>query len=356
MAITIDNAPTGLEFSHRIGAVTITSDGTDPVRISLTAGGATLLAETFYPYDGKIELADLGELIEEYMNMTGADCLDLTLAATAGSESARADMAVLYCDIDMTGVDAANFADSHYQSTDSVHRIPRGYSPTVTWHAMSDESPTVTLHVTGYDHTTGRLIEAYCDIGTAATSPLRIEWRQVTETLEGAATTDDPHAVEVRAFSVSTDGRWQTFYIDPGLHGCTEFVYRNAFNVFESLTVPTLTATRSEAQSPCAVLNDGRKVAVTNRPQLTHETDFGPLTLGEARRVHQLARSADAYIRGTDGSLQPIVMTGGTCEYGDRLSEPVSIKLEWEYSRRRPTMPMPAGLGTFARQYNPVFA
>lgn len=361
MAITIDNTPTGLEFSHRLGVVTITTDGAGPVRVSLMAGSVSVFVETLYPYDGRIEIPDVAEAVEEYMRMSGRTYTRFTLIAATETESARVNILVLYCDSRVTADSAPDYTARHCLSTDDTHRIPRGYSPTVAWYGSTADGQTVSVHVSGYDLTAGRPVNCVHNIigltpVSGAATLTRLDWPTLAASLTHTAAEDDSHQVEVQAFSFNVRGRWHTYYVDPTLHVCTEFVYRNAFNVFESLTVPTQTTVKSEVRSTCAVLNDGRKITVDNRPELTHETDFGPLTLGETRRVHQLARSAEAYIRSADGTLQPIVMTGGTCEYGDRQTEPVNVKLEWEYSHRRLSLPMPAGLNAFAEQYNPVFA
>ena len=370
MANRIIYKPQGIILSSSIGDLSVAVDGTY-IDVTLTGpGGHTILSERYYAYTGTVTLYDLGSIIESEMSNSGYTFADYTLrvfADTVGNNSDSCTLHVLYCDRYVIGNDIPLFLSENFLTTLTMRRIAPVSTVSLLYYAEAGESTEYSIsHIfrrvdsdAMYSHT------FYMRGGETATYSgivqINIPLSLIIADAAAFATAQLTDVVPL-SFTVRCGQRSISFFIDPALADSEMFFFRNCFNVWDWLMLPTLTTAKTDVERSTALINGSSRFydqSVTK----SYEVEVGPLTSDEADWIDQLFCSYDV-IRiernQTDHydpyTFAPILITESTCEMQDGSEKLNSAKFTWRYADNRPVLHLTASPGIFTSPYNLTFS
>lgn len=367
MAHSISNKPQGLVLSSAVTEVSVSVDG-DFVDVSLIGpGGIEVLAERYYAYSGYVTLYDLRSLMEMVMRSSGIAVADFTLKVFSGSDVADSCVFhVLYCDRFSFSSDVPTLLKENFLSTLSMRRIATDSSLSLFLFAEEGEnigySVALSFRVRGSEEVRRHSFSA--DSGKTAVSSDVVQLNISTSSLcEVAATSTGVKAadVELLSFTVSCGQRSMSFFVDRLLRDSETFWFRNCFNVFDSITLPSVTSAKTDVERTLASVN-GSSRFYNQSTSKTYEVQSGPLTSDEADFIDQLFSSYEVYRIEQDVTnedepfvLAPVLVTDSTCEilHGDEKLN--SVKFTWRYTDNRPIVHLAMSPGIFTSPYNIAF-
>lgn len=367
MAHSISNKPQGLVLSSAVTEVSVSVDG-DFVDVSLIGpGGAVVLAERYYAYSGYVTLYDLRSLMEMVMRSSGIAVADFTLKVFSGSDVADSCVFhVLYCDRLSFSSDVPAILKENFLSTLSMRRVAP--DSTVSLFLFADEGESIEYSVAFSFRVRGsediRRHSFSADSGKTAVSSDVVQLNISTASLcEAAATSAGTKAadVELLSFTVSCGQRSMTFFVDRSLFDSETFWFRNCFNVFDSITLPSVTIAKTDVDRTLASVN-GSSRFYNQSTSKSYEVQSGPLTSDEAEFIDQLFSSYDVFRIERDVTndvdpfvLAPVLVTDSTCEIQNGDDKLNSVKFTWRYADNRPVVRLSVSPGIFTFQYNTAF-
>lgn len=369
MAHRITYKPTDTILSSSIGDIEIAVDG-DSVDVTLTNSfGVNLLSERYYAYSGVVTLHDIASLIESNMKQTGDAYARFTLKVFSDTPSNKADtwtLSVLHCDRYIPHVDVEIYLSENFLTTLNTRRIAPGGSIQLSLFAKQGESVAYTVAYRAVD-ATGELYlnKLTLDRGNTASADgiVELDISQETCLFNAASLAVAPiNSMTLLSFTVQCGQRSITYFVDPALAMAPAFYFRNCFNVWDNLSVPVITTSKTEVERSIAIVN-GSSRSYDKTTNKTYQVEAGPLTSDEAEWIDQLLMShevvrieLDPTTPADPESLAPIIITDSTCEVSDGDDKLNSVKFTWRYADNRPILRLSASPGIYSNPYNIIFS
>lgn len=306
---------------------------------------------TLYSYEGHVELAEIGALIEQRFR-TKNRIYD-TIRISIDGESA--DFTAIYCEYDLEAdfdcksafLCAAGSSVVHRTSTVWLAHIPAGSSQ-------------YRVQIVGHD--TNGTIKAVEKIFTKSQYQNQVSFT-VAEILDFAVKNtahelDDPLA-DVSYFAISYGPMQKVCYLVPHPQYIT-FGYRNIFNAYETVDVVG-TVTRKTAYDSSEAVSAGVTCQYDRTVLRTYDVQTGSLTADQVRELEQLIGSHAVELRGSQESY-PVIITDHTVEIDNDDETLASIKFTFRFAGRRPRLVdddmgalMPHTGAIFSKQFTPEF-
>lgn len=360
--------PTGIRLSSQIDDLPISVDGTF-VDVQIKAPGAQLvLSERYYSFNGNVSLYDIGSLIEAYMRSSGYTYANFTfflLNANGGTDD-QFVLSVLYCDRYTVCTDVQTFLSENFLTTLDHRRVAEGDTLSMFYFVNANESYNAQYAVTWRKsgETDRHVFTKSIAGGTASVADVRqlnVSQAQMAMFIAEDASIKQSE-VEIILFTVTVNQRSMTCYVDRSLDAANDtFLFRNAFNVWDTLTLPTTTTAKTEVERSTAVVNS---VSSFYNQQVvkTYEVECGPLTSDEAKWIDQLLTSyevrrfvANAVDDTEPWMLEEVLITDSDCEISDG-DEPNTVKFTWRYANNKPVISLTASPGIFTAPYSSSFS
>lgn len=342
--------PSGNVWTSALKEVALTTSAAS-VSVEVAAGDTQLFSETYTPSTGQFVFYGLDEIIETYMRDKGLSILSCSIKATASDGNAESQFTAFYCSRAMrTTVDewiqrafltAANFAtlapDTPFSlaltasSSDTSFRING-----VAENADGDKLPF------NYSGSIDPVSTGMVDLRILDVSP-----KKVLETVSSQG------FVRLLAYSVVIGGRSFSVFVD-NIHreSCYTFIYRNMFNVQETLRLCGVVNRNMSLERGEAVIG-GSSVLYDVTAGRTYELTTAPLRRSEAVMLEQLQQSHDV----TDINGYSVILTDDNYEYDTDLTTMKSVKLAWRYADNRVVddTQLPGSSGIFTEEFDSRF-
>ena len=159
--------------------------------------------------------------------------------------------------------------------------------------------------------------------------------------------------VRLLAYSVVIGGRSFSVFVD-NIHreSCYTFIYRNMFNVQETLRLCGVVNRNMSLERGKAVIG-GRTVVYDVTAGRTYELTTAPLRRSEAVMLEQLQQSYDV----TDINGFSVILADDNYEYDTDLTTMKSVKLAWRYADNRVVddTQLPDSSGIFTEEFDSRF-
>lgn len=360
--------PIGIRLSSQIDDLPISVDGTF-VDVQIKAPMAQLvLSERYYAYNGNVSLYDIGSLIEAYMRSSGYTFANFTfyLLNASGNTDDSFTLSVLYCDRYTVCTDVQTFLSENFLTTLDHRRIAPddtlslfffaiqgeslNYDITIRWRKIGEDK--VRLHK-------GTLSSANI-ASTSNVIQLNVSQPSLKRTMAETYSLAE-YEFEIVGYTLTIGQRSMTCYVDRSLSQYECFMFRNAFNVWDVLTLPATTTTKTEVERSTAVVNSTSSF-YNQQVVKTYEVECGPLTSDEAQWIDQLLTSyevrrmvANAVDDTEPWMLEEVLITDSDCEISDG-DEPNTVKFTWRYANNKPVILLSASPGIFTTPYSSQFS
>lgn len=374
MAHRIIYTPPDIILSSSIGEIEIAVDG-NFVDVSLTAtAGTVILCERYYAFQGYVRIHDLSSLIEHQMREAGDTISDFRLSAytdTPGNKADSKTLHILYCDRYCLCSDIPMFLRENFLTTNSMRRVCADTDSlsaiSLFFYAEKGESLEYTVfHRFRVKDSDAIFSHSYTmDYGKTATASgiYQIDISLEDVIADGASFAPAPlQNVTPLSLTLSCGQRSATVFVDPALDAMQTFFYRNCFNVWEFLTLPVTTTSKTDIEKATAIIN-GKSEFYDRNITKTYECETGPLTSDEADCMdmlltsHEVMRIEHNPFDDTDPyMLVPVIITDSDCQISDSDENPNTIKFSWRFADNRPILRLPASPGIFSSPFNPVFS
>lgn len=341
--------PSGNVWTSALKEVALTTSAAS-VSVEVAAGDTQLFSEAYTPSSGQFVFYGLDEIIETYMRDKGLSILSCTIKATASDGNAESQFTAFYCSRAMrTSVDEwiqkafltpASFATLAPEtpfslalaaSSDTSFRING-----VAENADGDKLPF------NYSGSIDPVSTGMVDLRVLDVSP-----KKVLETVSSQG------FVRILAYSVVVGGRSFSVFVD-NIHreSCYTFIYRNMFNVQETLRLCGVVNRNMTLERGEAVIG-GSSVLYDVTAGRTYELTTAPLRRSEAVMLEQLQQSHDVM----DGNGDPVILTDDNYEYDTDLTTMKSVKLAWRYADNRVVddTQLPDSSGIFTEEFDSRF-
>lgn len=324
--------------------------------VSLTCSGDTFFTVDLYAYDGKVELFDLGSIIEDYFIAHQMICESVTVQFGTVSQS----LLFLYCE----NVMPESFDPGGILLLSSqARRVHRDSQFTVAVLPAGQTTPFV-IKAVGYDSSGDiasvqfQISRNITDTGFTVFTVQEIVLKATGQVSDAEAPIPDP-LKDVMYFSVEHAGRQLMCYITPAPAYLT-FRFRNIFNVLELVDVEGSMVTKSETSRQTAKCS-GDIVQYDRRTDRTYQLTSGPLPADEVESLTQLVSSHTVQLY-VDGNYYDIAIEDHTCEDSTEDDSLSTVKFTWRFKGRRPVMFNSALFGIktthreiFSDQYSPEY-
>lgn len=330
MATTIDTVFNDLVLTSDLDLIEATTDADSAIvqaYLMVTSGDTVhpvpLLSTTLYAYSGKVELKNLGSLVEAMMRRRGISNAHLTLNIGGVIKILN----VLYCEYEMPD----DFdPQTCFLTTSPVRRVHENSSVPLSF--LSDGTVPLTIKIVGH-RADGSLASLE---KTVNTEPSGYSWLYVADIIDYATSAAQPLA-EVSYFGVYHGQKSYVFFIvrHPFY---LRFKFRNIFNALEYIDLPCTFTSKTSVDRDIAVCS-GTYTQYNQQPNRTFEVQSGALPSREALIVDQLFNSREVYIVvGAEEKEYKIVINDHTCEVTNDNESLVDIKFSWQFSSWRPRL------------------
>ena len=368
MAHRFSYKPTGIRLSSQIDDLPIAVDGTF-VDVQIEAPyGQLVLSERYYAYNGSVSLYDIGSLIEAYMRSSGYTYADFTfkLLNASGGTDDTLTLSVLYCDRYTVCTDVPTFLKENFLTTLDHRRIAPDDTLSLFFFASQGETLSyevvVRWRMVGYEKINLHKITLKQDEMVASSSVMQFNcaqpsWKLALSKIHSLSVNE----IEIVGYTLFIGKRSVTCYVDRSMSQYNCFMFRNAFNVWDVLTLPTTTTAKTEVERSTAVVNSTSSF-YNQQVVKTYEVECGPLTSDEAEWIDQLLTSyevrrmvANAVDDTEPWMLEEVLITDSDCEISDS-DEPNTVKFTWRYADNRPEVRLSISKGIFSNSFDNVYS
>lgn len=332
MSTTILN--TGLEdvgynLTSRLGTIKATTDKSK-VDVSLSTENGpdgdvdVFFHTTLYAFNGVVELADVGGLVEEYFRRRGLSSEMINIYI----DDQMIECHLLYCEYVMPGsfdVNEVFFAASHTQ------RVQRDSVVTI---AAVNRGATVPLVIKAVGHNAddGALAvvtrEFFYPDGLS--NPVQLN---VAEIISWATNktdwTPDVNLSDVLYFSVNYGSVQKLCYITPATAHLS-FSFRNIFNIEEFIDIVGDVTAKTEVESGVAVCG-GSSQLYDRSVVKSYVVKTEPLSVADLAMVEQLLGSHQVALI-ADGESFDVIITDRTCEASSDNENLSTVSFTWQFA------------------------
>lgn len=331
MATTIDTVFNDLVLTSDLDLIEVSTDaGSVLVQVFImvktgeTVHPQPVLYTTLYPFSGKVELKDLGSLLEARMRSLGISNANVVLQIGGVNKTLN----VLYCEYEMPD----DFdPQTCFLTTSPVRRVHENSSVPLSF--LSDGTVPLTIKIVGHkaDGSLASLEK------TVNTEPSGYSWLYVADIIQYATVTATQPLAEVSYFGVYHGQKSYVFFIvrHPFY---LRFKFRNIFNALEYIDIPCTFTSKTSVDRDIAICS-GNYTQYNQQPNRTFEVQSGSLPSREALIIDQLFNSREVYIVvGAEEKEYKIVINDHTCEVTNDNESLVDIKFTWQFSSARPRL------------------
>lgn len=302
------DAPTTLTWSCDIPALEI-STSADTLTLSVLVGSDSIQELTLYPYDGKVVLWELRDLVETHMVDTEQH---VAVVSVANGSSTLCSFSVIY----LTGVmlgDCSTFCENHFLTLSEAKQLVPGSSDILFFYGTES---TATIRV------------AYNDDGNirVATQNINVDDNLVIISTEELSTLFDVTDItDIKGVTVIVGNRSMYYFINDEIAPDCVFLCFNYFNVLEVVPINCATSTNQVGERTIASVERSAVLASLHH-EVEHEVETAPLSPVQCSAVEQLCESPSVWL--LPGTI-PIVITDRTCDLSDERGEMQSVKFTW---------------------------
>ena len=336
MATTlITRIPQGKILSSALPVIEASVTAADAVDVWLAPDAEdfdnAIFSTKLYPFNGRVSVYDLTQLIEE--DMRRRDAVNFLYMLCIGNLSITLD--VVYCDYIANGFDFNN----SFLTTMPTQRVYKDSLVYVT-KVGDDEQLGVTVRgILRHDedglfsddkHNRYEHFEAENEDDLVSGEPLQIpfdDWQNRYTSY------NENDGVELMSAAIIHGTRVKTLYFMPGTPDI-RLVFRNCFNALDTADLKGLLTEKTTVSQKVANIA-GRRVAYNRRTDKEYEFVSEGLTESESHALDQLLNAHEAWVL-VNGSATPIVITDHTCEIDNNNEVQPTIKFTWQFADRKP--------------------
>lgn len=357
MATTLITEIPVFVFSSQIEGIELQTDQ-DKIVIVVEDGTTEIFTTSLYAFNGKVEIVNIGEVLENYMIANGKVFTAFTVYYNTadGTNLGSFNLNTLFCSLRLD-IEAGVFASYNFLTTLTAKRVPRGANETLSLLHGQESGQllvhcvfTTTLGLTDNHTLTMRSITTD-DIGVMTVS---IPYNVLRARLQLLGVPAD----RLLSYTVEFNGRSFTYYVTDNMPEVS-FTFRNCFNVDETAYFNAITTTKTKVNRTMAV-SQGRHLFYDQTVDKTYEVQTASLTTEEAYWVEQLLMSHSVRLgTSTDvDTLPEVIISDSDCEIADNDEELNKVKFTWQFAKTAPHLQKSFRSdtnGIFTEPYNNVF-
>lgn len=298
------NSPTTLTWSCDIPALEITTSA-DTLTLSVLVGSDTIQELTLYPYNGKVMLWELRDLVETHMVDNQQH---VAVVSVTNGSSTLCSFTVIYLSGVILG-DCSTFCENYFLTLSDAQQILPGIDYPLFYYGSE---------------TTATIRVAYIDDGKTrvASQSFNVNGRLL---LSVEHLSSQFGVTGIVGVTVIVGKRTMNFFVNNEIAPDYVFQFINYFNVLE--VVPINCATSTNQKGDRTIASVGRSsVLASLHHEVEHEVETAPLSPIQCSAVEQLCESPSAWLLPEN---TPIIITERTCDISDERGELQSVKFTW---------------------------
>lgn len=357
-------------LSSSLSSLVIETDK-DIVKVTLNNEmGESLFSEEYYVYDGKVNVFDIGSIIESDIKMKGECIASYTIAVewfnrsiVTGSpsdplnyQSDSVFFKAFFCEASLPGIpDLAGWITKKFITTVDSRRIPPEFSFQVYF--FSDKKETDSYEVNCmYRIKDSDEVNKFVTHGYPAKFSDNLFYIDLSDKIifQWFLTAKLPiDNLQIISFSVECGDRYLSFHVDQSLTNGQTFFFRNIFNAWDFVTFPAQTSEKTDVERSLANIGP-ESVFYDKTVSKTYEVQSGPVNRDEVDLISQLIASHEVLRICNDVSFS-VLITDSDCSLNDG-QELQSVKFNWRYADNRPPFMLSDRTRIFTKEYNKVFS
>lgn len=298
------NAPTTLTWSCDIPALEITTSA-DTLTLSVLVGSVTIQELTLYPYNGKVVLWELRDLVETHMVDTEQH---VAIVSVTNGNSQLCGFQVVYLAGVMLG-DCSDYCDNYFLTLSAAKQLVSGIDYPLFY---KGNEITATIRV------------AYIEDGETRVAT-QIVSANGSLTINVESLSSQFNVTGIIGVTVIVGKRSMYYYVNSEIEPDYVFLCLNYFNVLEVVPINCATSTNQKGDRTTASVGRSAVLASLHH-EVEHEVETAPLTPLQCSAVEQLCESPSAWLL---PGMTPIVITERTCDLSDERGDLQSVKFTW---------------------------
>ena len=328
---------------------------TDKASLNISVNNATsntqIFSTTLYAVNGVVSVYDMKQLVEQYMRDNTLAYLNCNIIASAGSETCNVTLYIIYCSqrITITAPKLAKYFFLTSQKSKEVNLA--SYSEDeLTFFAEKGED--ISSQSTLIYSTPDGSMHRYYTSAAMVAEETGIISRYLTLT-ECWRTIGGERGNTLHSFTYEVGERMFTYYFTDDIPQL-QFIFRNAFNVSERITLFGKTTTVIKSKKSEAICG-GRTIYYDRSNEKEYEFESVRLSPEKMRWVEQLILSHN--ITRYESDKYRVLITAFTYEVADDDKEDYIIKFTWRYADDDFFIEFPYSLNTriFTQEYDETF-
>lgn len=357
MATTLITEIPVFVFSSQIEEIELQTDQ-DKLVIVVEDGTTEIFTTSLYAFDGKVEIVNIGEVLENYMIANGKVFTAFTMYYNTadGSNLGSFNLNTLFCSLRLD-IEAGVFASYNFLTTLPAKRVPPHTIDTLSF-LHGQESGSLKIHCI-YEAETGEVGNKTFTLKTITTDDIGVSSIQVSyDTIYLCLRLHGVKPSKLLSYSVEYNNRYFTYYVLDTVPDVV-FTFKNCFNVVETAFFNAITTTKTKVNRSMAI-SLGEHLFYDQSVDKTYEVQTASLTADEAYWVEQLLFSHSVRL-GTStsiDSLPEVIISDSDCEIADNDEELNKVKFTWQFAKTAPHLQKSFrsdNSGVFTEPYNNVF-
>ena len=357
MATTLITVIPIFVFSSQIEGIELQTDQ-DKIVIVVEDGTTEIFTTSLYAFDGKVEIVNIGEVLENYMIANGKVFTAFTVYYNTadGTNLGSFNLNTLFCSLRLD-IEAGVFASYNFLTTLTAKRVPPHSIETISILHGQETGP-LKFHCV-YETEEGEIGNKTITMRTITTDDIGVSSIQVSyDTIYLRLRLQGAKPSKLLSYTVEYNNRSFTYYATENTPEVS-FTFRNCFNVDETAYFNAITTTKTKVNRTMAV-SQGRHLFYDQTVDKTCEVQTASLTAEEAYWVEQLLMSHTVRLgTSTDVETLPeVIISDSDCEIADNDEELNKVKFTWQFAKTAPHLQKSLrsdANGVFTEPYNQVF-
>jgi len=354
------NLPDEVCFTGNFADSLDIASNADTLTVEVTAESNLVHRATYTPYQNSVKVYDFASILENYLLSRGYSCCSFSIKLTEPYATITRTIFPIFCRRRISDLSANTFYPTHFLTTNTSRLTSPGVPELLPLIAAK---PPVNKYIIINYYGTYLLDDASTYSRTYSTSQ---HCSDPLVSLDASATTIDALLRQIGtiingqlvSYTIAIDSRRCTFYVTHA-PATRSFLFRNAFNCWETLHIFASTKTKLASEYATAICGDQLYQYNVEHTQ-TFEEQTAALVHSHALWFREFLTSPDIRpISGTisDPSLLPRVLINSyTSELTNAPSDAANaITFEWQYSSRRGFQTFDSAAGIFTEQFTAPF-
>lgn len=333
-------------LSCHFNSVTIHTDQSF-VDVEFSLNSKTLISERFFPNDSQqVTLTDLRSLVESEFLLAEDSIATFTLSVSQdGEDEVSLGINILCCRAYTELDDASSFLLNRFISPARSRRVAPDDLLLLSFITLGKERLDYYIYARyldseGFIKSTS-FLAGNVNCWSSDIPSQNIIAHDVSSVADRVGQLAG-QAITLLQFTLRCGSRSVDCFVDRSLAASRRFLFRNAFNAVEMLTLPGVTTAKSKVERKEAdILGETSLYSLT--PSKEYEMQSAGLTDDECLLCEQMFSSPQVRIEskeyGRDSDFFahiPILITDSTCEVSDGTDSVNSVKFTWRYPAKRP--------------------